>query len=136
MKKFLLLIVFALFTTSCTTFKDLETGLIQHKGLSIDTLINKIGYPSAEMNIAGRKLYVWSTSQNVSMPSTSTVNTGGTVYSGTNMGIYSGTSTVTTMQNMNFNCKITIEVDDNNIIKSGSYEGNIGGCDRWSRALK
>jgi len=67
MKKFLLLFLITFFLQSCvSTFKDLESGLDKHNGLSLNTLIDRIGYPSAQMNIAGRKLYIWESSQTVS----------------------------------------------------------------------
>lgn len=82
---------------ACTTFEDIDGGLNQFRGQNIDTLVNVLGFPDAEQNIAGRKLVVWNSNQNVTtiMPVTnynygtaSAFGTGGYGY-----GSYSGTST-------------------------------------------
>jgi len=137
MKKFLLLFLITFFLQSCyPTFKDLESGLARHNGLSLNTLIDRIGYPSAQMNIAGRKLYIWESSQTVSYSMPTQSSTSGTVSSGTSTGTYSGSSTIWVPTTANYNCKITIEVDESDNIISNDWSGNRGGCERYSKAFR
>ena len=134
MKK--LLIVISIFLSSCTTFKDIENGLASYNGMGIQSLISHIGYPSAERNIAGRKLYVWDSRQTVtySMPSTSTSS--GTVYTNRGSGYYSGSSTIWIPQTANYFCTITVEVNSSEQIIASQFQGNIGGCERYAKAFR
>ena len=137
MKKFLPYIFMVLFLPSCfNTFGALESGLDSHQGQSLTSLINKIGYPTSQMNIAGRKLYVWHSSQTVSYSMPTTSSTSGTVYSWTSSGMYSGSSTVWVPTTANYQCKITVEVDDSDNIINNTFEGNIGGCERYAKAFR
>ena len=137
MKKFLISLWVVLFLPSCfATFTDLQNGLDRYQGLSLNSLIDRIGFPTAQQNIAGRKLYIWNTSQTVTMSMPSTANTSGNVSSGTSSGTYSGSTTIWTPTTYNYNCRITIEVDDQDKIISNYWEGNRGGCERYSKALK
>tara|TARA_B100001142_G_C13975796_1_gene516725 strand:+ start:136 stop:549 length:414 start_codon:yes stop_codon:yes gene_type:complete len=137
MKKIVLLLSTILFLPSCfATFTELQNGLDKHQGLSLNTLIDRIGFPTAQQNIAGRKLYVWDTSNTVTMSMPTTSNTSGTVTSGTSSGTYSGSSTIWVPTTYNYNCRITIEVDDQDKIISNYWEGNRGGCERYAKALQ
>ena len=137
MKKILGILALCFLLPSCfSTFADLENGLNQHQGLSLNTLVNRIGYPSAQMNIAGKKLYIWESSQTVSYSMPTTSSSSGTVYSGTSSGTYSGSSTIWVPTTANYNCKITVEVDESDNIINNTYSGNIGGCERYAKALQ
>ena len=136
-KKIILLLSTILILPSCSaTFTDLQNGLDRYQGLSLNSLIDRIGFPTTQQNIAGRKLYIWDTSNTVTMSMPTTSSTSGTVSSGTSSGTYSGSSTIWVPTTYNFNCRITIEVDNQDNIISNYWEGNRGGCERYSKALK
>lgn len=105
-----------------STFDDIEAGLVDLKGQPITAAIEKIGYPDGSSEIAGRKVYVWSTDRNV-----------------TNMRSYpsyspSGTMTPVYMtSNSNYWCKISVITDDTDVIVDHDFEGNIGGCERYAK---
>lgn len=128
--------IILIFVASCTTFKDIENGLASYNGMGIQSLIAHIGYPSAERNVAGRKLYVWDSRRTVtySMPSTSTSS--GTVYTNGGSGYYSGSSTTWIPQTANYFCTITVEVNSSEEIVGSQYQGNIGGCERYASAFR
>ncbi len=136
----LMLVCASLGLVACTTFEDIQRGLDDLRGSPISLLINKIGYPNGQMNVAGKKLYIWDSSQTVSytMPvttyNTGTVNAYGAY--GNSYGTYSGTSTSYVPQTANYRCKITVEVDSNERIVGFSGDGNVGGCQRYASALK
>jgi len=63
-------------------------------------------------------------------------STSGTVSSGTSTGTYSGSSTIWVPTTANYNCKITIEVDESNNIINNDWSGNRGGCEMYSKAFR
>ena len=136
MKKLFLFISLLIFSAR-TTFEDIDKGLASYYGQHINSLISKIGYPNAQNNIAGRKLYIWDSRQTVSysMPMTSynsgTVNT----FSG-GYGSYTGTTTNWVPMVANYFCTITVEVNSSETIIASQFNGNIGGCERYARAFK
>lgn len=137
MRKILGLLSLLFLLPSCfNTFGTLESGLDKHQGLSIQTLIQSIGYPTAQQNIAGRKLYIWNSSQTVSYSMPTTSNSSGTVYSGTSSGTYNSSSTIWVPTTANYNCRITIEVDESDKIINNYWEGNVGGCERYAKAFR
>jgi hypothetical protein len=124
----------------CTTFEDIDKGLSNLYGQNINSLIAKIGYPNKQNEVAGRKLYIWDSSQTVSyfMPTTSyssgSVNSYGTY--GSAYGTYSGTTTSYVPQVATYFCTITVEVDSSETIVAAQYGGNIGGCERYAAAFR
>ncbi|MGC1497815.1 MAG: hypothetical protein WA790_18570 [Sulfitobacter sp.] len=130
----------ALLLSACTTFEDIDQGLSLLEGRPIDDLIGILGFPDGEQNIAGRKLVVWSSSQNVTTVtpvtnySSGTANaygTGGYAY-----GTYSGTTTSYVPSTVNYNCTIKVQIDRANRIVGHDFEGNIGGCERYAQAIR
>ena len=129
-----------IFLASCSTFEDIDKGLSNLHGQHIDSLIAKIGYPNGHNVVAGRKLYIWDSSQTVSylMPVTNynpgSVNAYGTY--GSAYWTYSGTSTSWVPQVATYYCIITVEVDTRETIVAAQYGGNIGGCERYAAAFR
>jgi hypothetical protein len=131
MKK--ILIFFLLFTlSSCTTFDDMNKGLSRYSGQHIHTLILTIGYPNAQREIAGKKLYVWDSRQNISfsIPQTSSSTIVGP------SGVYTGTSTTMVPHNLNSYCTITVEVNSSDMIVNYEWYGNILGCERFAKSFR
>jgi hypothetical protein len=131
MKK-IFIFVLLLSVSSCTTFQDMDAGLAGYVRKDIHSLIRTIGYPNAQREIAGRKLYIWDTRNNVtfSLPQTSSSTIVGP------SGTYTGTSTTMVPHNLNYHCTITVEVNSSEQISSYEWYGNLLGCDRYARALK
>tara|TARA_B100000767_G_C19595455_1_gene463305 strand:+ start:218 stop:412 length:195 start_codon:yes stop_codon:yes gene_type:complete len=60
MKKIILLLSTILFLPFCfATFTELQNGLDRYQSLSLNTLVDRIRFLTAQQNIAGRKLYIW-----------------------------------------------------------------------------
>ena len=112
---------------ACSTFNDMDNGLAAMKGQPVDNLIAVLGYPSGQTTVAGRNFVVWSTARTVS---------GTTPVSTYNPGSYGGYSTTYMPTSYNYNCTIKVEVDAQNRIVGYNYDGNIGGCQGYSKALK
>lgn len=133
-------ILCALIISSCTTFEDIDRGLSQLQGRPVDDLIGILGFPDGEQSIAGRRLVVWSSSQNITTVtpvtnySSGTANaygTGGYAY-----GNYSETTTSYVPSTVNYNCTIKVQIDSANRIVDYDFEGNIGGCERYAQAIR
>jgi len=129
--------VLSFLAASCSTFQDISDGLDRYNGQHIDYLIDVIGYPSYQQKFGSRELYVWDSSRQVTLSMPKTVYHSGSVSSGNGgYGTYGGTSTVTEQQTYNYNCKISVEVNDDQRIIGNNFEGNIGGCERYARAFR
>ncbi|PJI92597.1 hypothetical protein BC777_1452 [Yoonia maricola] len=126
--------------SACTTFEDIDGGLDAFRGKPIDDLISIIGFPDGERSVAGKRLVVWSSSQNVTTVTPVTTYSSGTAnaygYGGYGYGSYSGTSTTYVPQTVNYNCTVMVEIDRNNRILGHDFEGNIGGCEKYAAALR
>lgn len=131
------LLFLAFILTSCSTFQDISDGLDRFSGKHVDSLIDVIGYPTYQQKVGSHDLYIWDSSQVVtfSMPKT-TYHSGSVSGYGGGYGTYGGTSTTYVPQTYNYNCKITIEVDNQDRIIDWNFEGNIGGCERYAKAFR
>lgn len=139
MRAFLRLVLVVI-VSACTTFEDIDGGLDAFQGRSIDDLISVIGFPDGERTVAGRRMVIWSSSQNVTSVSPVTTYSSGTANAygsgGYGYGSYSGTSTTYVPTTVNYNCTIMVEIDRNNRILGHDFEGNIGGCEQYAAALR
>jgi hypothetical protein len=121
--------------SGCATFGQLEEGLDGLIGQNIQAAISVLGFPSGEREIAGIRVVEWGRSNNAtfSMPTSST--TTGYLQSGTKMATYAATTNSSVPVVMNFNCNIALQVDSSNVIRRYQYEGNLGGCEPYIKAL-
>lgn len=120
----------------CTTWGQMDDGLTSLQGQPLDTAVRILGYPSGEQTIAGRRLVVWSSQSTGMMYMPQTATTYGTAYTAGGYANYNQTTNYATMVPLNNQCKITMEVDGSDIITGYNYDGNMGGCSRYIRALK
>lgn len=119
--------------SGCATWGQLDEGLDSLINQPISTAIDRIGYPNSDQMIAGRKIYRWGNSQQSAMYVPTSSYTYGTVGANTP---YSATTTGGTYVPVNYNCSIALEVDANEIIRRYQYNGNLGGCGSYIKALK
>jgi hypothetical protein len=109
------------------------------RGANIDDVVKQWGYPHEERSFNGRKLFVWNRSVQMMMPiNTSTVGTlnkiGGTSLLQSNTVTYGGGLT-------NWSCVRIIEVDLQNNVVGGQWEGNncpiaeMGPYANWRRKM-
>lgn len=100
------------YLSACAT-EQLNTGLQKVIGMPVDVLVSDWGYPTAQREIMGRTLYVWS-------------NEGGAMavplYGG---GVYAARLT----------CTVQVAVNAKNIITSYQWNGNNGGCAPLARRI-
>jgi ABC-type uncharacterized transport system ATPase subunit len=132
MKKIFIVLTSLFLLSSCTTTEDMNKGLARHNGQHIHTLIMTIGYPNVQREIAGRKLYIWDSRQNVSfsIPQTSSSTIIGP------SGVYTGTSTTMSHQNIQSHCTITVEVTSTDTIVNYEWYGNYIGCERFAQKFR
>lgn len=136
MKKLGILMLIGASLTGCVTWGDLDQGLNNLRGKPISAAIERIGYPSSEQVIAGKKLYRWErTSQGVQVQPTTSF-TSGKVGSGNNPAKYTETKTGSTMVQVNNKCSLTLAVDQHDNIISHQYDGNLDGCSTYINAFK
>ena len=119
MKKFILIsvLLIPLSAFAWTTFMD--KCIQSWVGYPLDSVIKKWGYPEYEKNIAGKKLYVWET---YDYDTEVIEGTGMTISSKDSRG--NETSFTTGGQLKVEFCRKILEVDSNNLIVGGHYEGN------------
>ena len=105
MKKAIGIIILGLLLTSCSTSKVMNNVMTSWKGSHISEVIDQWGYPSAQQDIAGRKLYIWVESVS---------------------GITTGTITGDTISMMGgaWTCKRILEVNDEEKVISWQWSGN------------
>ena len=124
-KVFFKLSVVAAFLSACSGGGDggvMDGIMSSWKGASVNEVINAWGYPHAEQNIAGRKLYVWNIDIQLSMPATATTNGYVNTYGGQTL--YSGTTNIMGGGVSNWSCTRILEVNNKDIVTSGEWRGN------------
>ena len=131
MKK-MLAVLSLLALTGCATFSTMETGLNSMIGQPLSVAIDRLGYPGGQMEVGNDRVYAWGRSFSMNMPQYNTAQTTGQVG---NTG-FSATTGYTSYTNVNYNCNIKIVTDSVGIIKNWEFDGNIGGCEAYSKRLK
>jgi hypothetical protein len=120
----------------CMTWGGFQQNLGTLVGEPLDVAIAKLGYPSGERTIAGHHIYIWAANSTgiMSMPQTTFGTATATGPLGTTTAY--GTSTAYVPVTVRANCKIELEVDISDRIKSFQYDGNRAGCIRFNRRLE
>lgn len=136
MRNFGRLVSFGLLATllgvsGCATHQLDESlrGLI---GQPVSVAVAHLGYPDAEREVMGTKIYVWSSSHQGVMPMPSTSTTTGYVGGAP---VY-GQTTGTTWVPLNAQCSIQLAVDADGTIKQYQWRGNQPGCRSYARMLR
>lgn len=132
--KAMLLIFSVLLLSACVT-DQLDTGFARLRGQPVSAAIDRLGVPTSERTLAGRHVYTWKTSQLVSTYQPSSNVTTGSIPGQNGKTKYSSTSIGGTTVQMNATCKIEIEVDDQELIRNSSYDGDVGACGKFAQAL-
>lgn len=121
--------VFAL--TGCVTFGQMDSGLNSLIGKDKSVAFQVLGYPSQVQEFDEDKVYTWvSSSSGVALYSTpqTTYGTVGTTS-------FYGTTTQTNVIPVEYSCKIQMATGGNGVIKSYTYDGNMGGCETYIHRL-
>lgn len=130
--------IFVLFSllllTACVT-DQLNSGFERIRGQPLSAAIDRLGVPSNERTLAGRHVYTWTTSQLVSTYQPTSNFTTGSIPDGPGKTRYTGTSVGGTTVQTKATCKIEIEVDSQEVIRHGSYDGDVGACGKYAQAL-
>ena len=107
------------------TFDQLSNNLATYQGRPLDDAIDNFGPPAAQQVIAEHRVYTWAEHSTQEIPMPGIAITDGTVgdqpFSATTYG-GGGTASMTA------HCKLTMEVDDRQIVKRVWYDGNMAGC--------
>ena len=123
-----------LFVAACS-FGRLEAGLPLLKGRNIETAIQYLGIPDAQMEIAGRDVFVWNNAYSVNSVTPVTSYSNATAYGYGGMATAYGTSTAYVPETHNYSCTIKAIADKEGIINSLQYEGNEGGCSTFVSSM-
>ena len=130
MNRLLCVILCVILLNGCVS-QNMTKGLNNLVGKHIRAAVERLGYPDAKREMLGDTIYLWGKSQNTVVPMSSVSTTTGSIGS---YPMY-GTTTSTNYVPVNYNCTIQIIVDSNEIIKSWSWSGNMGGCSSYATAL-
>lgn len=125
------------FLLGCTTGQDIYDGMTQFRGQPIDNVVAVLGTPNDERMIAGRRYVIWSTDRNVSYTMPVTNYTSGSITaSGGGFATYGGTTTTQVPMISNYVCTLTVEVNNQYIVRDFSFDGNTGGCEVYASRLR
>lgn len=120
-----------LFLSGCMSFDIFEQAWPELKGKNIQVAIDHLGIPSGQYVVAGKNVYVWSTSESFTSLTASPSNTVGTVgnasFSASSMSYMPTTSQLS--------CVVKISTDSG-IIERMEYDGSNGTCFKYSERLK
>ncbi|MEH6477265.1 MAG: hypothetical protein V7727_16350 [Sneathiella sp.] len=134
MKNVTVLTILTISLVACSTVEYVNEQLVVFEGQHIHALINTIGFPNREQEIAGRKAFVWKSEDIVNsvVPVFSTTQ-GVAVANGTSLtkrttGTYSRSTMIYVPTVTHNSCVITVEVDHAGIILNSRTRGTHGGC--------
>lgn len=131
MNKLLLLCALAV-SAACTSFSILDVELPKYFGRPAEALISRLGLPDAEQTLAGRRVYVWSTStQYTRITPVTTTNTG---FVGSSPVMTASTAPRATTGSLS--CRVRVWVDANDLIQGADYDGNNAACFTFSSRLR
>ncbi len=92
--------------------QTLANKLDNSTGQHIDELISVLGFPSEEKTFAGRNVFVWYHQDTVS----------------TSHSFFTGSYWDKTFDSRTVYCRISIEIDDSQIVQGNSFDSTDGGC--------
>jgi len=128
MKKFLGVLANAVCLVGCVSdHMDNRLGFLV--GQNIQFAVGRLGDPDSQRTVLSDKIYVWSSSRNVTIPATNTTNGivgGSSLY---------GTTTGTGYVAANRSCTIQLATTADGTIKSWRWSGSMGGCTQYARRL-
>lgn len=135
MKKFILAPL--LLMLSACAADSLREGLPYLVGKPIENAIYYIGFPTDQQTIAGNNVYMWNYQREFT-----TMETVSTPYSGTAYGMgmgggisYSGQTSTVVPRAHNYYCSIRLIADRKGVVRDFDWQGNQGGCERYSDAF-
>lgn len=107
-------------------------------GASLSEVISQWGYPNDERDVAGRRLFIWSETSDVFLPTTST--TIGTVNTYGNQSFVNANTSAWGGGMLTATCARILEVDENETVVGGQWQGNncpfmeVGPYANWRRS--
>ncbi|WP_342052012.1 MULTISPECIES: hypothetical protein [unclassified Cupriavidus] len=119
----------------CVTWGQFDDGLNSLVGRPLDDAINVLGMPAGERTVAGRRYIEWGSTTAGFIAVTSPSTTYGTMNTAGSHGNYSASTISTSYVPVDYNCKVTLQIDAAERIRDGQYEGNLGGCESYIQAL-
>lgn len=128
MKNFLVFCVLVLLSACASSVEQLNLGLSQLQGQTVETAVQYLGYPDAEQDIMDKKVYVWDTSgtYRVDVPKTSTITTPG------------GKSATVTYNQTSYNsyaCRIRLFTSQGRV-DAYDLQGDSAGCHAYAKQLE
>lgn len=129
-----------LMVASCSTFEDIDEGVSRLYGQPVDNLIAIIGFPDQERTIAGRRLLVWSTTEQVTVFRPVTTRSSGRAEVESFRGEVQAnferdeTSFVPVLETRE--CTIRVQVDPSERIVFHDLRGDLAGCEGYARRIR
>lgn len=135
MKKIpLLLICVAL--ASCATWKNFNAGLESFVGKPLSSAIQVLGYPSDDQMVAGMRIISWQDNVSGVMALPDASYTTGSISSHGQYGTFRSSTISTSYVPMHGSCKISMKIDENEIIQGFNYSGNRYGCENFMQSVR
>lgn len=112
------ILITPLLLAGCVTATDISKNIeSRYVGQHIDVAVKRLGYPSEEKVVVGRRLVVWNSGTTVLRPKTYTASNG---------------DTVTTSETARLGCSLTLEVGQDGVVKDYDWAGQMGACERFA----
>jgi hypothetical protein len=121
-----------LMLAGCAWDEDLNAGLDKIVGHPIQVAIIRMGMPDSEGQVVGRKFYAWNDSRTVSDGPTITTGTGTLDGKSFSYNQYSNQASGYSV----YECKIRLFVDEDDIVRTYDWNGNLGGCRHYINSLE
>ncbi|WP_157745671.1 hypothetical protein [Thiohalobacter thiocyanaticus] len=120
-----------LLTACAMSFDTFNRALPKLKDKNINVAIDYLGIPDHEYVVAGKKVYVWTTSERNPFPTAVTTTTTGNAGNQP----FNATSTSYIPDPGPLSCTIKMQTEQD-IVRRIEYEGNNGTCFKYSDRLK
>lgn len=120
----------------CATWGDMDKGLSALHGSNLAAAVSVLGYPSSESRVAGMRQVIWSSSNSGVMYVPQSSTTTGSAFGTGGFANYTATTSYMAPMAYNYACTIILRVSDQDVILGHQYQGNMGGCEPYIKALK
>jgi hypothetical protein len=132
-KVFLAPICLILATSACVSFAEMKEELEEFKGQHIDVAIAKLGAPTSEREIPGKKMYAWVRRETRHKSSEKTVKPT-EIFGWRETNVPKRTTIVS--KNVTYTCRINLYVDASDIVVSYHLNGDLQTCQVYAKRLE
>lgn len=133
LRNFIAALFMILAASACVSFAEMEEELEEFKGRHINVAVAKLGAPTSERVIPGKKMYAWVRRETRHKSSEKTVKP--TEFFGWRETNVPKRTTIVS-KNVTYTCRINLYVDTSDIVVSYSVDGDLQTCQVYANRLE